>query len=128
MTILTLGLYVYDVVRYFSMGLYSYGWLLVFMIVAALLNVILFKLLSDRSMSFGKSYKNTVNMREYKNMRQNFREQKPEEPAYRHHCEICGRTDRTNPELEFRYCTRCAGYHEYCQDHIYTHIHHTEGG
>ena len=129
MTILTLGLYVYDVVRYFTNGLFSYGWLLVFMIVAALLNVVLFKLLSGRSTSFGNSRRNVVNMREYKNMRQNFREQRTEEaqPAYRHHCEVCGRTDRTNPELEFRYCTKCTGYHEYCSEHIYTHIHHTEG-
>lgn len=40
-----------------------------------------------------------------------------------HKCEVCGRTNLTNPELEFRYCSKCNGVHEYCSDHIYTHKH-----
>ena len=47
---------------------------------------------------------------------------KPEAP-YTHKCTICGRTDVTNPELEFRYCSRCSGYHCYCEDHISNHSH-----
>ncbi len=46
--------------------------------------------------------------------------------AYRFQCAVCGRTDVSNPELEFRYCSRCAGYHCFCQDHINNHIHFTE--
>ena len=42
---------------------------------------------------------------------------------YTHKCTICGRTDVTNPELEFRYCSRCNGYHCYCEDHINNHTH-----
>ncbi len=42
---------------------------------------------------------------------------------YTHKCTICGRTDVTNPELEFRYCSRCSGYHCYCEDHINDHNH-----
>ncbi len=42
---------------------------------------------------------------------------------YTHRCTICGRTDISNPELEFRYCSRCSGYHCYCQDHISNHTH-----
>lgn len=42
---------------------------------------------------------------------------------YTHKCTVCGRTDRTNPELEFRYCSRCNGYYCYCQDHINNHAH-----
>ncbi len=45
---------------------------------------------------------------------------------YTHRCTICGRTDISNPELEFRYCSRCKGYHCYCQDHISNHIHITD--
>ena len=44
-------------------------------------------------------------------------------PAYTHRCTVCGRTDVTNPELEFRYCSRCNGYHCYCEDHISNHTH-----
>ena len=42
---------------------------------------------------------------------------------YTHRCTVCGRTDVTNPELEFRYCSRCQGYHCYCEDHISNHEH-----
>ena len=47
---------------------------------------------------------------------------KPQAP-YTHRCTVCGRTDVTNPELEFRYCSRCSGYHCYCEDHISNHAH-----
>ena len=42
---------------------------------------------------------------------------------YTHKCTVCGRTDVSNPELEFRYCSRCNGYHCYCEDHINNHTH-----
>ena len=42
---------------------------------------------------------------------------------YTHRCTVCGRTDISNPELEFRYCSRCSGYHCYCEDHISNHTH-----
>ena len=42
---------------------------------------------------------------------------------YTHRCTVCGRTDLSNPELEFRYCSRCNGYHCYCEDHINNHTH-----
>lgn len=42
---------------------------------------------------------------------------------FTHKCAVCGRTDVTNPELEFRYCSRCNGYHCYCEDHISNHTH-----
>jgi len=43
--------------------------------------------------------------------------------SYNHKCTVCGRTDVTNPELEFRYCSRCSGYHCYCSEHISNHTH-----
>ena len=42
---------------------------------------------------------------------------------YTHKCTVCGRTDVSNPELEFRYCSKCRGYYCYCQDHINNHVH-----
>lgn len=45
------------------------------------------------------------------------------EAPYTHKCSVCGRTDLSNPELEFRYCSRCNGYYCYCQDHINNHAH-----
>ena len=46
--------------------------------------------------------------------------------GYRHKCSVCGRTDTEYPGLEFRYCSRCAGYHCFCQDHIFSHEHFKE--
>jgi len=40
-----------------------------------------------------------------------------------HRCAVCGRTNITNPELEFRFCSKCNGNYEYCQDHLFTHEH-----
>lgn len=45
---------------------------------------------------------------------------------YRHRCEVCGKTDADYPNLEFRYCSRCQGYHCYCAEHINNHTHITE--
>lgn len=45
--------------------------------------------------------------------------------AYTRKCEVCGRTDTDYPDLEFRYCSRCEGYHCYCMDHINNHVHHS---
>ena len=49
--------------------------------------------------------------------------QPTQKPDYHHRCAVCGRTDISDPSLEFRYCSRCNGYHCYCQDHINNHIH-----
>lgn len=49
-----------------------------------------------------------------------------EHAPYRHKCAVCGRTDTDHPDLEFRYCSRCAGYHCFCSDHIDNHVHFSE--
>ena len=45
--------------------------------------------------------------------------------AARHKCSICGQTDISNPSLDFRYCSKCVGNYEYCQEHLFTHTHRT---
>ena len=45
---------------------------------------------------------------------------------YHHKCAVCGRTDTDYPDLQFRYCSKCTGYHCFCQDHIFSHVHFTE--
>ncbi|NLV86587.1 MAG: rhomboid family intramembrane serine protease [Clostridiales bacterium] len=42
---------------------------------------------------------------------------------YTRKCEVCGRTDTDYPDLEFRFCSRCEGYHCFCIDHINSHVH-----
>ena len=41
----------------------------------------------------------------------------------KHKCALCGRTEKDDPNLEFRFCSRCNGNYEYCQDHLFTHEH-----
>ena len=41
----------------------------------------------------------------------------------RHRCAVCGRTELDDDRLEFRYCSKCDGNYEYCQDHLFTHEH-----
>lgn len=59
--------------------------------------------------------------------KQKFRAQM-RQPSYgngvtKHKCAICGRTELDDPTLEFRFCSKCEGNYEYCQDHLFTHQH-----
>lgn len=51
------------------------------------------------------------------------KQEKTEKTLYTHRCVVCGRTDVSHPDLEFRYCSRCKGYFCYCEDHISNHNH-----
>ena len=46
-----------------------------------------------------------------------------QEGSVRHKCAVCGRTEQDGDNLEFRYCSKCEGNYEYCQDHLFTHEH-----
>lgn len=41
----------------------------------------------------------------------------------KHKCAVCGRTELDGDHLEFRFCSKCNGNYEYCQDHLFTHEH-----
>ena len=41
----------------------------------------------------------------------------------KHKCAICGRTELDNPDLEFRFCSKCNGNYEYCNEHLFSHKH-----
>ncbi len=40
-----------------------------------------------------------------------------------HRCAVCGKTERDDRTLEFRYCVDCEGDFEYCMEHLHTHEH-----
>ena len=90
--------------------------------VVALLNFLIFCGADLLRLLPKKQSRGTVNFkREAARIR---REQ--QDKLYTHKCAVCGRTDAEYPNLEFRYCSRCAGYHCFCSDHINNHIHFTE--
>lgn len=41
----------------------------------------------------------------------------------KHKCAICGRTEEDDENITFRFCSKCNGNYEYCQDHLFTHEH-----
>ncbi len=69
-----------------------------------------------------RTNKNTINFRREARRINRERAKKP----YSRKCAVCGRTDTDYPGLEFRYCSRCQGYHCFCQDHINNHVHFKE--
>ena len=40
-----------------------------------------------------------------------------------HKCNVCGKTEKDDPTLDFRYCTLCDGGLEYCMEHLETQEH-----
>ena len=48
---------------------------------------------------------------------------KQKNQLYTRKCAVCGKTDTGYPEMEFRFCSKCEGYHCFCLDHINNHVH-----
>ena len=103
-----------------------YGALLVFqffngsiahkiVIAASLMNFIVFFI--------GSRGKIHMSPRQAKRRQEFRREVKKTVRSTRHKCAICGRTEDDDPNLEFRFCSKCDGNYEYCQDHLFTHEH-----
>ena len=86
-----------------------------FVIAASLMNSIVFFLTSRGKIR--------MTPKQVKRRQEFRREVKKSVKITRHKCAICGRTEETNPELEFRFCSKCDGNYEYCQDHLFTHTH-----
>lgn len=87
-------------------------------IAASLLNFVIFFLSGRNTRRFGPKER----ARQAK-----FRQQSAPHMKYaggaKHRCAVCGRTELDDPCLEFRFCSKCNGNYEYCQDHLFTHQH-----
>lgn len=112
-----------------GMGMY-WGWVLP---LVPLLNYFLFfgrqsvNLLPDflRYHTTWKNWKRTVKQKNvYPNMGGKANTGRSDNARFR--CTVCGRTEMSHPKLEFRYCSKCAGYRCYCEEHIQNHAHITE--
>ena len=98
----------------------SSGWVGKVVIIASLFNFLVF-FLSTRNIK-QYSYKEQKRKMEY---RRNVQPQPgtKKNPVTRHKCAVCGRTELDGDNLEFRFCSKCDGNYEYCQDHLFTHTH-----
>lgn len=87
---------------------------------ASLLNFVLFFLMT-RSSGIGMRFSPQQVKRRHDYNRE-IKRAKPMSVA-KHKCAICGKNSEDNPEAEFRFCSKCNGNYEYCQDHLFTHTH-----
>ena len=118
MAIFYVVIVVYEMIQYIMAG----AWYLVIPIVASLLNFIIFY--------FGTKDFSRYNPKEVHRRNEFRRAMEPQGrmksgsgSVTKHKCAICGRTELDDPNLEFRFCSRCNGNYEYCQDHLFTHQH-----
>ena len=86
-----------------------------FAILASLLNFIVFFLTSRNMMHLNP--KQIHRRQEFK------RDIRKNTGITKHKCAICGRTEVDSPNMQFRFCSKCDGNYEYCEEHLYTHTH-----
>lgn len=104
---------VLEMVEYYTMGIIY--WFGVAAIAASLLNFLIFWMRTRNHVHLGP--KQIKRRAEFKHdIRKN--------PGItKHKCAICGRTDEDGTAMEFRFCSKCNGNYEYCQNHLFTHEH-----
>ena len=86
------------------------------LVIVSLLNFLLF---------FGSKLRNsrpTATQKQFKVQQRELKQGPPIKVAF-HKCSVCGKTELTDPDMEFRYCSKCNGNHEYCMDHLHNHTH-----
>ncbi len=89
---------------------------------AAFLNFIIFYAL-QRNRRFGSPRQRMQRAAQSREFRNSVRRETTPKGVSKHKCAICGRTEITNPELEFRFCSKCNGNYEYCNEHLFNHKH-----
>lgn len=94
-----------------------YSWPTRVVIICSLMNFIIFFFATRNMYRYNpkeirrrQAYKQAVHRSQMKNVT-------------KHKCAICGRTEQDGEHLEFRFCSKCNGNYEYCQDHLFTHTH-----
>ena len=95
------------------------GWAGRVVIIASLLNFILF-FLGTRNL---KRYSPKEQKRRYDFKKATAPTRVKNGQVTRHKCAVCGRTELDGDDLEFRFCSKCDGNYEYCQDHLFSHEH-----
>lgn len=60
--------------------------------------------------------------RQVQSNRRRFRAELPKDFTI-HRCTTCGKTEKDDPNMDFRYCPECEGDYQYCMDHVRNHEH-----
>ncbi len=115
------ALFAFDIIK--AIG--AHNWAGVVLPIVALLNFAVFIWPEVHYLKERAKYQNSRKTVQFRQAQQQQTKQ-AQQQGYRHKCAVCGRTDTDYPDLQFRYCSKCVGYHCFCQDHIFNHVHFTE--
>ena len=119
LAILDVVLILVDVVQYAQMG----AWIFALVPLASFVNYFIFTW-PFWSMKLGFARRQVdPQVINFKRAKRQAEKKARETGGYMHKCAVCGITDQDNPDLEFRYCSKCDGYYCYCANHINNHIH-----
>ena len=111
---------IYDIYNAFRSGSVIIGIITAVLIFVSLLNFLIYIIFGKNKARF-----NPKQMKRRKQYRQSMKHAQKHtyENGARHKCAVCGRTELDDPNLTFRYCSKCSGNKEYCQEHLFTHEH-----
>lgn len=115
------ALFAFDIIK--AIG--AHNWAGAVLPIVALLNFAVFIWPEVHYLKERAKYQNSRKTVQFRQAQQQQAKQ-AQQQGYRHKCAVCGRTDTDYPDLQFRYCSKCVGYHCFCQDHIFNHVHFTE--
>ena len=113
------ALFAYDI----AFSLVTRNWLQAILPIIALLNYFLF--FGDDLLGLFRRkgqqvrYRTSAQTINFKKAQKEVQQRK----GYLHKCAVCGITDADDPNMEFRYCSKCNGYYCYCSKHINNHTH-----
>lgn len=113
------AVFLFDIIRYLSAGTWGYA----LIPVVAILNYFIFfwdDLMEIFRRKTGRmAYQARPQTINFKKAQKEVQQRK----GYLHKCAVCGITDADDPNMEFRYCSKCNGYYCYCMKHINDHVH-----
>lgn len=118
MGILYGAMILYNVITYLRSG----AWPMVIPVAASLLNFVIF-FLSSRNLARYKPSEVKRRRDFQKAVAPGRMQSRGSGTISKHKCAVCGQTELDNPDLEFRFCSKCNGNYEYCQNHLFSHTH-----
>ena len=106
------GLIIFEIVE----GVILHYYVVVIELVLSLLNfIIFFFFIRKKNTNFAGKKVKVIKISKEKS--------KANTKIARHRCAVCGKTDLEYPDMTFRFCSKCNGAFEYCEEHLFTHEH-----
>ena len=110
---------IFDIISAVSMSGYA-RFVVPFVVGSSMLNFLIFFLTTRKYIRMNRQQRKL-----HKEFKRAARERHLNEKlgVAKHKCAVCGKTENDGENLVFRYCSKCNGAYEFCQEHLYTHVH-----